>query len=141
MKASDVLMAKLKELEEYRDRAYLCPAGVWTIGYGHTRGVRRGQRCTRGEADRWLREDLAPVEAWCSGVEELRTQGRFDAVADFCFNLGIGAFKGSTLYRKIRGGRADGEIQAEFRRWVYAGGRVMPGLVRRREWEARRWTE
>ena len=141
MKASELLIAKIKEFEGYSSTAYKCSAGVWTCGYGHTSGVTQATRCTEEEAEAWLREDLAPVEEYLSGIPETGTQARFDSCADFCFNLGIAAFKGSTLLKKIKAGASTEEIQAEFRRWVYAGGKVLPGLVKRREWEARRWAE
>ena len=141
MKASDLLIGKIKEFEGYSSMAYTCAGGVVTIGYGHTKGVKINDRCTRSEAERWLREDLAPIEAYLNTVAEVDTQGKFDACADFCYNLGIGNFKSSTLLKKIKAGAPTAEIQAEFRRWVYAKKKVLKGLVRRREWEARRWAE
>lgn len=141
MKASDLLIGKIKEFEGYSSTAYTCAGGVVTIGYGHTRGVKITDRCTRSEADRWLREDLAPIEAYLNTILEVDTQGRFDSCADFCFNLGMGNFKDSTLLKKIKAGAPTEEIQAEFRRWVYAGGKVLKGLVKRREWEASRFAE
>ena len=141
MKASDLLIGKIKEFEGFSSTAYTCAGGVVTIGYGHTRGVRITDRCTKSEADRWLREDLAPIEAYINTIPEVDTQGRFDSCADFCFNLGMGNFKSSTLLKKIRAGAPTEEIQAEFRRWVYAKGKKLKGLVNRREWEAGRWAE
>lgn len=141
MKASELLIEKIKEFEGFSNTAYSDSAGVVTIGYGHTSGVDINQRCTRSEAERWLREDLAPIEAYLSNVPWIDTQGKFDACADFCYNLGIGAFKGSTLLKKIKSDAPTEEIQEQFRRWVYAGGKVLKGLVKRREWEAQRWAE
>ena len=141
MEASDLLIKAIKQFEGYRDVAYLDSASVPTIAWGHTKGVKLGMKCTRSEADRWLREDLAPIEAYLNTIPEVDTQGRFDSCADFCFNLGTGNFKGSTLLKKIKAGAPTEEIQAEFRRWVYAGGKVLKGLVKRREWEAGRWAE
>lgn len=141
MKASELLIGKIKEFEGYSSTAYKCAGGVATIAWGHTRGVRMGDRCTKSEADRWLREDLAPIEAYLNTIPEVDTQGRFDSCADFCFNLGMGNFKGSTLLKKIKAGAPTEEIQAQFRRWVYAGGKVLKGLVKRREWEASRFAE
>ena len=141
MKSSDLLIRKITEFEGFSPTAYRCPAGAWTCGIGHTKGVTPTTRCTRQEAERWLREDLAPIEAYLDTVHEIDTQGKYDACADFCFNLGLGNFKGSTLLRKIKAGAPTEEIQAQFRRWVYAGGKVMKGLVKRREWEAARWAE
>ena len=141
MKASELLIGKIKEFEGYSSTAYTCAGGVVTIGYGHTRGVKITDRCTKSEADRWLREDLAPIEAYLNTIPEVDTQGRFDSCADFCFNLGTGNFKSSTLLKKIKAGAPTEEIQAQFRRWVYAGGKVLKGLVKRREWEAGRFAE
>lgn len=141
MKASDLLIGKIKEFEGFSPTAYRCPAGVWTCGFGATKGITPTTRCTRAEAEQWLRRDLAPIEAYLNTIPEIDTQGRFDASADFCFNLGTGSFKGSTLLKKIKAGAPTEEIQAQFRRWVYAGGKVLKGLVKRREWEAGRWAE
>ena len=79
MKASDILIAKIKELEGYRQKAYRCPAGVWTCGYGHTRGVTEKTSCTQAQADSWLRQDLAPIEKKLNGIKEIDSQGKFDA--------------------------------------------------------------
>ena len=141
MKASDLLISKIKEFEGFSSTAYTCAGGVLTCGYGHTKGVRINDRCTRGEAEQWLKEDLAPIEAYVSSIPEIDTQGKADAVIDFCFNLGTGNFKSSTLLKKIKAGAPTEDIQAEFKRWVYAKKKVLKGLVKRREWEAQRWAE
>jgi len=141
MKSSLILLKKIKEFEGLRLRAYQCSAGVWTIGYGHTRGVSAGQRCSVADAERWLREDVASCEAYVRETVRLDRQGAFDAVVDFVFNVGRQRFARSTLLKKIRAGAPSAEIQREFRRWVYADGRVLAGLKRRREWEAGRWLE
>ena len=141
MKASEQLIEKIKEFEGFSSTAYTCAGGVVTIGYGHTRGVKITDRCTRSEAERWLREDLAPVEAYVNKIGQVKTQGQFDALVDFAYNLGLGKLESSTLLRKIKAGAPVAEIQAEFRRWVYAKGKKLKGLVKRREWEARRWAE
>lgn len=141
IKITDEFVKKVAAFEGLRAKAYKCPGGVWTIGYGHTEGVRPGQRCTPAQAKVWLRADLeaAAGEVGALGLE--LTQGQAEALTDFAFNLGIGALKGSTLLRKIRAGAGKDGIQAEFRRWVYAGGEVQKGLVKRREWEAKRYFE
>lgn len=141
MKASELLIEKIKEFEGFSNTAYRCPAGKWTCGFGHTSGVTATTTCVKSEAERWLREDLAPVEAYVNTIEEARTQGQYDALVDFAYNLGIGNLKSSTLLKKIKAGASTGEIQAEFSRWVYADGKVLKGLVKRREWEAQRWAE
>ena len=142
MKASDVLIDKLKQFEGYRAKAYRCAAGVWTCGYGHTKGVTAHTVCDKKKAEEWLRADLAPIESFLSAVPEVtKTQGRFDACVDLCFNLGIGAFRGSTLFKLIQKKASVAAIQAEFLKWVHAGGRQMEGLKTRRRWEAQRFIE
>ena len=141
MKASELLVGKIKEFEGYSNTAYKCAAGVWTCGYGTTKGITPTTRCTRAEAEQWLLRDLAPVEAYVNTIPEVNTQGKFDALVDFAYNLGLGNLKQSTLLRKIKEGAPTGDIQEQFRRWVYAGGKMLKGLVRRREWEAQRWAE
>ena len=141
MEASDLLIKKITEFEGFSNTAYRCPAGKWTCGIGHTSGVTATTTCTRKEAEKWLKEDLAPVEAYVNTIEQVRTQGQYDALVDFAYNLGIGNLKSSTLLRKIKEGAPTGDIQEQFRRWVYAGGKVLKGLVKRREWEAQRWAE
>lgn len=141
MKASELLVGKIKEFEGYSNTAYKCAAGVWTCGYGTTKGITPTTRCTRAEAEQWLLRDLAPVEAYLNTISEVNTQGKFDALLSFTYNLGLGNLKSSTLLRKIKAGASTEDIQEQFRRWVYAGGKVLKGLVRRREWEARRWAE
>lgn len=141
MKASNTLIKKLKEFEGYRDVAYRDSAGVLTIGFGTTRNVKEGMTCTEEQAERWLREDLELAERFVSTIPEIDTQGKFDAVVDFVYNCGIGAFESSTLLKKIKAHAPTEEIQAQFRRWVYAKGIELPGLVKRRNWEAQRWAE
>ena len=141
MKASEQLIEKLKEFEGLRRVAYRCPAGVWTIGYGHTAGVRRGMTIDEREADGLLREDLKMVEAAVNGLGVCAKQCEFDALVSFAFNLGVHALKGSTLLKCIERGDGKRDIQRQFRRWVYSDGKVLAGLVKRREWEARRFCD
>lgn len=142
MKASDILIDKLKQFEGFRAKAYRCPAGVWTCGYGHTKSVTARTACDKTKALAWLKSDLAPIESFLSAIPEVtKTQGRFDACADFCFNLGTGAFKGSTLFKRIQKKESVSAIQAEFLKWVYAGGKPLEGLKMRRRWEAGRFAE
>lgn len=129
----------IKRFEGCRLEAYRCPAGVLTIGYGHTGNVRQGQRITQTDADRLLREDAARIE------EDVRiTLGglrlsacKMDALVSFAFNVGVGAFGTSTLARKVKANPDDASIRSEFLRWVFAGGKRLQGLVRRREEEAK----
>lgn len=142
MNISDILINKLKAFEGYRRKAYRCAAGVWTCGYGHTHGVTPRTTCNESLAEAWLRSDLRPIERFLSSIPEItKTQGRFDACADFCYNLGIGAFKASTLFKRIQRNDMLEAIQAEFLKWVYAGGKQLEGLKTRRQWEAQRFAE
>lgn len=141
MRISEKALNKLKEFEGFSNTAYRCPAGVWTCGFGHTKGVTAITKCTSQEAEKWLLEDLQEFEKYVNTIKEADTQGKFDALVDFAFNLGIDNLRNSTLLTKIRAKAPTSEIQREFKRWVYAGKKVLPGLVKRREWEAQRWTE
>lgn len=115
--------------------------GVWTIGYGHTKGVRRGDCISKAAAEAYLLQDLLPIEKFLNSVTQVRKQGQFDALADFAYNLGLGALKGSTLFKYVKAGKPDKDIQAQFRRWIYCKNKVLDGLVKRREWEAQRYVE
>ena len=140
-KVSDILVRHIKAAEGYRSKAYLCPAGRYTCGYGHTKGVTRKTVCDADRAEQWLREDLQPVENFVNAIHNVNTQGRFDALVDFAFNVGLGNLRSSTLLKLIQRGASDKEICRELKKWVYAGGKMLDGLVARRGWEARRWCE
>lgn len=138
MRTSDNGIELVKRYEGYREQAYRCPAGVWTIGYGHTANVHEGQTCTREQAERWLREDLRSAENAVNVLEPSRPlrQCEFDALVSFVYNLGTGNFSGSTLRRKVLANPDNPTIRDEFEKWIYADGRIQPGLVTRREAEA-----
>lgn len=138
MRTSEYALGRLKEYEGLRLKAYKCPAGVWTIGYGHTKDVRGGIVIDKETADKLLEEDVMYFEKYLAAepyAEEL-TQGQWDALISFLFNLGIGNYKRSTLRKRILEDVNHGDIPNQFRRWNKADGKVLPGLVRRREWEA-----
>lgn len=139
MKSSKLLLSKIQEFEGCRLTSYKCPAGIWTIGVGHTRGVKPGQTITPSQAITLLEGDLLPIEKTINSLGIDLTQGRFDALVDFCFNCGTGAFLKSTLLRKIRTNPANPAIREEFLKWANGGGKRLPGLVKRREWEADRY--
>lgn len=125
--------ALIRRFEGLRVRAYRDLAGVWTIGYGHTGPeVVGGMTITEAEAELLLGHDVARAAACveCDVTVDL-TQGQFDALVDFVFNLGCGALRGSTLLRRVNAGEF-ALAAAEFSRWVYAGGAVVPGLLARR---------
>ena len=139
MKASESLIQKLKEFEGLRLEAYLDAAGVPTIGYGHTHHVTLGDRLTEYWADQLLREDVRNVVRDISQLGVVRTQGQMDALVSFAFNLGIGRLLRSTLLKKIRSGASMHQIRKEFMRWVYADGKRLKGLEKRRQWDAERF--
>lgn len=136
------LVAATKLFEGLRLRAYRDVAGVLTIGYGHTgKDVREGMAISEARAEELLKEDLAAAGKYVNRLYVCKTQGQYDALTDFVYNLGSHSLAKSTLLKRIRMGRPVEEIQKEFRRWVYAGGKVQRGLVRRRNWEALRYSQ
>lgn len=141
MKASQKLIDYIKKAEGCVLTAYKDSAGVWTIGYGHTNGVKPGDKITAYQAEQFLKEDLVKFEAVANRCKRLSTQGKYDAVVDFCYNCGPANFNASTLKKYIEAGRATWEIQEQFLRWVNAGGKKLGGLVSRRIWEANRFNE
>ena len=141
MTTTEILLEKLMEMEGCRLEAYKDAAGVPTIGYGHTKNVRMGDRITQYWAKEMLREDIEEAEWLVKELGVARTEGQLDALVSFAFNLGIGRLKRSTLLKTIRNGGSKAQITKEFKRWVYADGKQLPGLVKRREWEARRFFE
>ena len=141
MKVSQTLIDKLKKFEACSLIAYKDAKGVWTIGYGHTAGVKSGDKITQYQAEQFLKEDLATFEAAAQKVKRLTTQGRFDAVVSFMYNCGIAAFNSSTLRKYIEYGKDTWMIQEQFLRWVNSGGKKLGGLVSRRIWEAARFAD
>ena len=132
MKASVDAYELIKQFEGLRLKAYLCPAGIWTIGYGHTSGVSPNSFITIQEADEYLHRDVATIEMQLNKLNLSLRQCQWDAIVSFVFNVGIGNFKASTLLAKIRTNPDDNSIMDEFLRWVYANGKVMKGLQKRR---------
>jgi lysozyme len=130
----------IKRFEGFSPTVYICPAGYPTIGYGHV--VKPHERevfasgITTEQAEALLRQDVQTAErAVLHLITVPLTDGQFDALVSFTFNLGAGALQRSTLRRKVnRGDHAT--VPAEFRKWVWAGGRKLEGLVRRRGAEA-----
>ena len=122
--------------EGLRLNAYLCPAGVWTIGYGHTKGVREEQRITKAEAEAVLKRDVVDVENAVNKALSNLNQNQFDALVSFVFNVGVGNFESSTLLKKAKANPNDTAIRIEFAKWRYSKGKELPGLVRRRAEEA-----
>lgn len=139
MELSQSIKSKIKAWEGCRLTAYRCPAGVLTIGYGHTGpDVTLGKRITQAEADALFEADIKKfadgVAAKLRGVRINNNQ--FDALVSLAYNIGIGAFQKSTLFNKVMAAPTDPTIRAEFAKWVRGGGKVLPGLVKRRTAEA-----
>lgn len=142
MKSSQRLIDYLKKAEGYSGVAYRCPAGVLTIGYGHTAGVKEGDKISPYQAEQFLKEDLVKFEEIAAKTKHIGgSQGKFDAIVDFIYNCGETNWNSSTLKKYIECGKATWEIQEQFLRWVNAGGRKIGGLVSRRIWEAARFAE
>ncbi|MCC8381076.1 lysozyme [Xenorhabdus sp. PB30.3] len=125
----------IKQYEGLKLKAYPDPAtgGIpWTIGYGHTKGVKKGDVITEQQAEVFLHDDLQPIYATLRQLVRVPlNQGQFDALCSFIFNCGSGNFSGSTLLRKLNQGDYIGAA-AEFPRWNKAAGKVMRGLDSRR---------
>ena len=141
MTTTEILLQKLMEMEGLRLEAYEDAAGVPTIGYGHTKNVRMGDKISEYWAKEMLREDIEEAEWQVKELGVAKTEGQLDALVSFVFNLGIERLKTSTLLKVIRNGGSMQQIKKEFKRWVYGGGKQLPGLVKRREWEAKRFFE
>ena len=134
MNISDAGLSLIKEFESLRLVAYLpTPDDVPTIGYGSTKGVKLGMEITPERAEELLREDVADAEDCVNrrtkGINI--TQGQYDALVSLCFNIGCGAFSGSTLLRCLLDGDDDGAAN-QFARWNKQGKKVLAGLTRRR---------
>lgn len=136
MKPSPACFYLIRSSEGMRLKAYKDGAGVLTCGYGHTGpDVKPGMTITMARAEEWLQRDVSDAADAVNKYALPCTQGQFDALTDFVFNLGESAFARSTLLRKHQAGNYTGAA-LEFPRWVYAGGNVEPGLVKRRAAEA-----
>ena len=141
MKTSTGGLAIIKEFEGLRLTSYLCQAGIPTIGWGTTKiggkPVKLGLTITQAQAEEYLKNDVFVFEAAVNIlVKRPINQNQFDALVSFCYNLGYGALASSTLLKKVNANPNDISIRNEFQKWVYGGGKALPGLVRRRNAEA-----
>lgn len=121
----------IMQFEGYRLKAYQCAAGVWTIGYGHTAGVKQGQTVTQAQAEEYLREDCRKFERYVNNavyvpITAQLNQNQFDALVSFAFNCGAGNLK------KLCAGRSAAQIAAAMPQYCKAAGRTLAGLVKRR---------
>ena len=126
----------IKKYEGLRLEAYKCPAGVWTIGYGHTKGVMPKMKISKEEAEELLKQDVSIVELQVVNTVGKLAACKIDALVSFAYNVGVAAFRRSTLCRKVKANSDDASIRAEFGKWVYAGGKTLQGLVKRSAEEA-----
>jgi len=135
MKPSQACVDLVKEFEGFRPTAYLCPAGVWTIGYGTTENVDPGDEVTEQEAEEMLMDDLLEASKAIDDLVDVElTQQQYDALTSFVYNVGRDAFRNSTMLRLLNAGDYDGAAK-QFPRWNKGGGRVLAGLTRRRRAE------
>jgi len=122
----------VREAEGLRLSAYLCPAGIPTIGYGHTKGVKLGDTCTAQQAEEWLENDFFMAKTDVAAVVRVPIgANQLDALASFVFNLGVRKLIQSTLLKKLNAGDYTGAAN-EFDKWVYAGSIKLNGLIKRR---------
>ena len=136
MKISLEGLSLIKKFEGCKLEAYKCSAGVWTIGYGHTAGVKEGDVCTLEEAEKLLRGDIFKFEDYVQeSVKVDLDQSQFDALVAWTFNLGPGNLRSSTMLKKLNNGEYE-SVPFEMRRWNKAGGKTLDGLIRRRQAES-----
>lgn len=141
MKTSNDGLKLIEKYEGCKLKAYRCPAGILTIGYGHTSAagspkVIEGMIITKEQAEQILDNDLSMFEHELNAMLTREvTQHQFDALMSFTYNLGVGAMRKSTLLKRVNAGEFD-KVRAEFMKWTRAAGRELPGLVERRRAEA-----
>ena len=136
METSKTGIDLIKHFEGCELTAYKCPAGVWTIGYGHIKGVSEGMTITQEQAEEMLRDEMAEYEGYVNRLVTVElNQNQFDAMVSWVYNLGGGNLASSTLLKVLNAGDYDG-VPAQMMRWNKAGGKVLEGLTRRRQAEA-----
>lgn len=136
MRTSEKGKSALKKEEDLRLKAYLCPAGKLTIGYGHTGAdVYEGMTITKEQANALFEKDVVIHEKPVQNMGVKLNQNQFDALVSFVFNFGETRFRSSVLYEKVMANPDDATIADEFRRWINSGGKPSKGLIARRERE------
>jgi lysozyme len=139
VKTSQAGLDLIAHFEGFSSVAYPDPGSggdPWTIGYGHTKGVKPGDTCTKEQALTWLAEDVEDAERTVARLVTVDlTQNQFDSLVSFVFNCGAGNFERSTLLKMVNAGSPN-EAAQQFGRWTKAAGRELAGLVRRRHDEA-----
>lgn len=137
MKISEKGINFIRKEEGERLKSYLCPAGILTIGVGHTgKDVVPGLIIDKERSRELLRNDLRRFEKAIEILVEVPLkQYEYDSLVSFAFNVGAEAFRKSTLLKKINSSAPISEIEVEFRKWVKGGGKILPVLQKRREAE------
>ena len=136
MKTSQKGIDFINRHEALRLYAYKDAVGVWTIGYGHTLTAKQGMVITEAEAEKLLIQDLRVAEDEINRHLLPLKQHQFDSLASFVFNVGVGSFSKSTLLKRLKMDVNNPDIANQFNRWVYGGGKILKGLVKRRTEEA-----
>jgi len=145
MKIGEKGLDVIKHFEQLYLEAYLCPANVWTIGWGSTKNVHAGMKITEEEAVARLKEDLKDAEGAVNRYVKVNiNQNQYDSIVSWTFNLGSGNLNSSTMLKRINGNEWD-DVPNQIKRWNKAGGKVLKGLVRRRNaeallWQSKDWT-
>lgn len=132
MKISEAGIKLICRWEEFRGYAYVCPAGLWTIGYGHTGGVKPTDKIDLAQGEAYLRKDLEIVERCLNSLVIKLNQNQYDALCSLIFNIGTGNFLRSTLLKCLQAKQYD-KASAEFLKWRKANGKVLKGLEARRK--------
>ena len=136
MEISQEGIALIKKFEGCELEAYKCAAGVWTIGYGSTKGVKESDSISQEDADKLLMDELKEYESYVNDFVEVDLeQNQFDALVSWVFNLGPANLKASTLLKVLNSKDYEG-VPLQIKRWNKAGGKVLQGLIRRREAES-----
>jgi lysozyme len=136
MKISAEGLSLIKKFEGCKLEAYLCPANVWTIAYGRTKDVKEGDTCTQEKAEEWLIEEMEEYEGYINDqVTVDLEQNQFDALVSWVYNLGPTNLSSSTMLKVLNEEKYN-EVPNQIRRWNKAGGKVLKGLIRRREAES-----
>jgi len=136
MNISQEGLSLIKKFEGCELEAYKCAADVWTIGYGSTKGVKEGDTVSQEEADKLLLHEMEEYEGYINDMVNVDLeQNQFDAMVSWVFNLGPANLKTSTLLKVLNAKDYEG-VPAQIKRWNKAGGKVLQGLIRRREAES-----
>ena len=136
MKISEDGLELIKKFEGCETSAYQDSVGVWTIGFGHTKGVEEGQTCSIEDAESMLADEMDEYEGYINNMVKVELQQHeFDSLVAWVYNLGPTNLSESTMLKVLNGGQFD-RVPDEMNRWTRAGGEILEGLVRRRQAES-----